>query len=223
MIGFSAPLRRTGFVLLMTAVVAWPQAALAAPKDKANVFDFATGEPVAGAFAMLDRADDRVATKVRTHAAGGNAYTLWYVIFNAPEACSDGVCGEDDVLDFGDDNPFFPFNADQIEAARISVVWGNTGAVANAAGRLKLDGGLAVGEVPDGPQQILVGRAEDGALAGLSPVTGLEDAARAEIHLVVQDHGAAHDDPELLNMQLTQFEGACNPHCADVQYAVHLP
>ena len=33
----------------------------------------------------------------------------------------------------------------------------------------------------------------------------------------------AHADPELLERQLTSFQGACNPQCEDVQIAVHLP
>jgi hypothetical protein len=40
---------------------------------------------------------------------------------------------------------------------------------------------------------------------------------------VLQDHGTAHADPELLEQQLTSFEGACNPACAEVQLAVHVP
>jgi hypothetical protein len=80
-----------------------------------------------------------------------------------------------------------------------------------------------VGEVPDGQGQVAIGRGEDGALVPLGVVTGLEDSHRAVIVVVLQDHGTAHDDPELLNRQLTSFEGACNPTCEDVQFAVHVP
>jgi hypothetical protein len=54
-------------------------------------------------------------------------------------------------------------------------------------------------------------------------VTGLEDPHGAVIVAVLEDHGAAHDDPELLERQLTSFQGACNPGCEDVQAARHLP
>jgi hypothetical protein len=40
---------------------------------------------------------------------------------------------------------------------------------------------------------------------------------------VLQDHGAAHDEPELLQRQLTSFQDTCNPGCEDVQAARHLP
>jgi hypothetical protein len=97
-------------------------------------------------------------------------------------------------------------------------VWGNSGGVANSAGRISLDGGLAVGEV-GGPNQVVIGKASDGALVPVGVVTGLEDPS-AEIHLVVQDHGVAHSDPELLAQQTSSFQGACNPDCVDVQFTV---
>jgi hypothetical protein len=203
-------------------MVVWSQAASAAPREKVDVFEAATGAKVAGAFSMLNRADEGVTTKVRTRARPGHALTLWYVIFNAPENCSEGVCGEDDV--FVDPNDHSAgFNAAQITAARVSVVWGSAGAVANPAGRLKLDGHIRVGEVPAGANQVVIGRGEDGALVPLGAVTGLEDAQGAVIIIVLQDHGAAHDAAALLGMQLTSFQGACNPTCEDAQMAVHVP
>lgn len=54
-------------------------------------------------------------------------------------------------------------------------------------------------------------------------VTGLEDPRGAVIIGVLQDHGAAHADPELLERQLTSFQGACNPACEETQFAVHVP
>ena len=61
------------------------------------------------------------------------------------------------------------------------MVWAGAGAVANPAGRLKLDGFLGRGEVPDGPGQVVIGRGEDGALVPLGVVTGLEDLHGAVI------------------------------------------
>jgi hypothetical protein len=54
-------------------------------------------------------------------------------------------------------------------------------------------------------------------------VTGLEGPHGALITVIVQDHRAAHADPELLERQLTAFQGACNPECEDVRIAVHVP
>jgi hypothetical protein len=81
----------------------------------------------------------------------------------------------------------------------VSVVWAGAGAVANPAGRLKLYGALGTGEVPAGPGRVAIGRGEDGALVPLAVVTGLEDPHGAVIIAIVQDHGAAHADPELSN------------------------
>ncbi len=212
---FRRCLMAAAVAFLVLVGTAFPAAA--AQKDKAQVFDFATGSAVTGAFSTLDRGTDGIASKVRTRGLAGHAYTLWYVIFNAPGNCS-GTCGEDDL--FSTDGSF---NAAQIEAARVSVIWGQAGSVANPAGRISLDGGLGEGEIPDGPNKLVIGRGEDGALVPLGVVSGLEDALAAEVHIVLQDHGPAHDDPELLQMQVTMFAGACNPECIDVQFAVHLP
>jgi hypothetical protein len=221
---------RAGLVgLLVVALVASSQVTIAAPKDKVEVLDGATlddpsrePEPVPGAFSMLDRSERGIATKLRTRALPGHAHTLWYVIFNSPENCSDAACGDDDIFIDPSDHSA-GFNAPRIAATRASVVWGSAGAVANPAGRLKLDGALGAGELPHGPRQVVIGRAEDGALVPLGVVTGLEDPHGAVIIAVLQDHGAAHDEPELLERQLTSFQGACNPGCEDVQAARHLP
>ena len=218
------PMRiRAGVIILAAAgLLAASQAASAAPKDRARVLDHATQEPVRGAFSMLERSDRGIETRLRTRSRPGHAHSLWYVIFNSPENCSDGACGDDDIFIDPSDRSA-GFNAPQIAATRASAVWGSAGAVANRAGRLKLDGALGVGEVPDGPGQVMIGRAEDGALAPLGVVTGLEDPRGAVIIVVLQDHGAAHADPELLERQLTSFQGACNPACEETQLAVHVP
>jgi hypothetical protein len=208
--------RGSMLALLLTAVVA--QAASAEPPDKQPLHDFATQELITGAFSMVVRSDDAISSKIRTAATPGHAVTLWYVIFNVPENCNTGACGADDI--FVDGEPASGFNLPQINAARISVVYGGDGDVVNPGRRLALDGGLAEGEVPTGSVQVVIGDPEDGALVP-GPVTGLEDAQTGEIHIVLQDHGLAHDDPVLQGQQLTGFQTACNPECVDVQFAVH--
>lgn len=99
------------------------------------------------------------------------------------------------------------------------MIYGGDGAVANPAGRVALDGGLAEGEIPTGTNQVAIGAA--GALVPLRPATGQDDAQAAEVHLVLQDHGTAHTDPAQLAAQLSGFNTACNPVCVDVQFAVH--
>lgn len=207
---------------IVAAVAMVGGTAHADPKDRVAMHDFATGAAIDKTWATLDRTMDGVSTAVHTRDHAGHAYTLWYVIFNNPSACSDGVCNEDDIFI---DPPPAPvqFNAEQIEAAQISVVSAGRGDVANATGRIQLHGGLDVGEVPTGANRVVIGRAEDGALVPFSPVTGLTDAFAAEIHLVLQDHGMAHTDADDLERQLTEFQGACNPMCVDPQFAVFLP
>lgn len=205
-------------VFIMALGVAMAPAALAA-QDKQPLYSFATGEPITGAYSKLSRSDTAVAAQIRTAAPAGDAVTIWYVIFNAPDACSD-ACGEDDIFVNGDPNQ--GFNFDQINAARVSVVYGGDGEVVNPGGRVALDGGLAEGSVPSGANQIVIGRSEDGAFVP-GPVTGLEDASAAEVHIVLQDHGTAHEDPDLLASQLSGFNTACNPECIDIQFAVHQP
>lgn len=203
--------------VLLVAVAAQPSSA--APPDKQALQDFSTGQPVTGAFSMLDRGDGAITSKIRTAAAPGHAVTIWYVIFNAPDNCSGGECGEDDLFVDPAAGGAGGFNAAQIDAARISIVYGGDGGVVNPGGRLALDGGLAQAEPPTGSGQVVIGT--EGALVPLSPVTGLEDAQTAEVHIVLQDHGLAHDDPDLLAAQLSSFNGECNPACVDVQFAVH--
>lgn len=54
---------------------------------------------VPGAEATLDVTPDSATVLLITrHLTTGHAVTLWWVIFNNPSMCSDGVCGEDDVL-----------------------------------------------------------------------------------------------------------------------------
>lgn len=194
-----------------------PQVALAATQDKQPIHDFHTGDPVTGAFSKLDRTATAIATKIRTTATAGDAVTMWYVIFNNPAACNGGACGEDDIFV----NPDLP-NFEQINAVGISVVFGGDGAVVNPGGRLDLSGGLAEGAVPSGAGQVVIGDPDDGAFVP-GPVTGLVDAQAAEVHIVLQDHGPAHEDPALLAEQLSSFMGACNPACDDFQFAVHMP
>lgn len=217
--------RRAGAAALVAAMtaggmIAGTQAGGSGPPDPVPLLEEATGKPVA--FSRLHRSDGGITSEVRTRVRAGHAHTLWYAIFNAPQNCSDGACGPDDIFADPEDHDA-GFNAEQIMATRASVVWGSAGAVSDAEGRLKLKGKLRVGQAPDGQNQVVIGRAEDGALVPLGAVTGLEDPHGAVILAVLQDHGLPHEDPELREAQLTSFEGACNPECEDVQFAVHTP
>lgn len=216
-----------GALALSLALVPQPAAAQDhVDRDRQPVHDFATGEQVPRAWSVLWRIDDDhggedlIASRVRTWATPRHALTLWYVVFNDPGDCSDGVCGEDDI--FVDGVMANGPDLDAIEEAEVSVVSAGRGRVVRRSGRVVLRGGLLEDEVPVGMNRIVIGHPDDGALIP-SPVTGITDVEDSEVHLVIQDHGLAHRNRALRRQQLTQFEGACNPDCADIQFAVHLP
>ncbi|MDT8449370.1 MAG: hypothetical protein RQ847_04275 [Wenzhouxiangellaceae bacterium] len=139
-----------------------------------------------------------------------HAYTVWWVIFNAPQLCTGeaGSCTEDDL-----------FNNPDVNASVVHA----TGAVSDFTGRARFSGrlfanGSAAGEVLFGP-------------ALVNP--------DAEIHLVVRSHGPVGPllDEGLLEEALSTFGGGCivrdeegdvipgtGPNeCADVQFAMHRP
>jgi len=181
--------------------------------DVQNVLWFADESDTLGE-SVLTRTDVMVLASIE--GAGlepGNAYTVWWVVFNNPTACSDGACGEDDI--FVDGDPANGLNMAGVAAAEIAV--GNaTGNVAKADGtaefgaRLKRNDGAASGH------QILF----PAGLSGDSVLTA--SGNDAEVHIVIQRHGQARGGQQLSN-QLSLVETGCTPLCADVQFAVHLP
>jgi hypothetical protein len=181
--------------------------------SEGTVQRMADGSEVEGASSRLTRFQNGVTTAISTIDLNpGHVYTLWWVVFNAPENCSDGVCNADDIFVF--ENGAIPrdeagnrvMNMDGIAAANISIQ--------HAAGGLAVDGtlntsaSLGEGEVP-------------GIVAG----PGLLDAETAEIHLVVRTHGEKVDSAFL--DQVSTFGGGCEPMdalpCDDVQFSIHLP
>ena len=164
----------------------------------------------------LTRTTDRIAATFQTSdLQEGNAYTMWWVIFNNPEECEHPVpgitsCGEGDV--FGE-----PFGETPVQ---VSVQFG-AGNIVSQTGTISLGADLNVGELPTQPGQLVFG-------------PGLIDAKKAEVHLVVRNHGPYI--PGMVEAQLTTFGGACTAdtdptgtgpvgpnECADVQFAAHVP
>ena len=171
---------------------------------------------VNGDSSTLARTKDRISATFQTSdLQEGNAYTMWWVIFNNPEECEHPVpgitsCGEGDV--FGE-----PFGKTPVQ---VSVQYA-AGNIVSQTGTINLGADLNVGELPTKPGQLVFG-------------PGLIDAKKAEVHLVVRDHGPAI--PGMVEAQLTTFGGGCTPatdptgtgpvgpnECADVQFAAHIP
>ena len=145
----------------------------------------------------------------------GDAYTLWWVIFNHPENCENPIpgvtsCGEGDVFaqPLGDTD------------VKVSVQYAG-GNIVGGTGRVDFGAYLQEGVTPDAPGQLVFG-------------SGLIDSKKAEVHLVVRSHGKVF--PPLEGAQLSTFGGACTAEtdptgagpegpreCADVQFAAHIP
>jgi len=193
-------------LVLLTALLTALALALpagAGEREKSTLFEFETGEATRGVTSLKRNADSvDISVHIR-ELTPGNAETLWAVVFNNPEGCSDPGCGEDDIFDDDLENDGSPLNLAQIAAANISVFWAGFGGVANGGGNL--NGNITIQEEVS-PGQVLFG-------------PGMLDAESAEIHFVVQDHGASTGDP----LQTTTFMGGCNPDCEDIQFSVHLP
>ncbi len=122
---------------------------------------------------------------------GSSTLTIWWMVFNHPEACISGTTPDSPRCGMADmQNP----------AADLSVLYA-AGHVIDGSGVADFGGRLAVDD-------------SDGAIMG----TGLHDPAGADVTLVVHDHGAA--DPGQVDEQIHTFD-ACNPTCNDLQMSVH--
>ena len=159
---------------------------------------FVMGQPdntVEGASSTLVRTVDGIDFTILTSDLEPNhALTVWVVIFNNPEYCSDS-CGADDLLPRGGD-----------PAIDSSVVWGNAGTVSTADGKANFGGYVKVG---------------DTSTARFGP--GLLDPTGAEVHMVIRTHGPVVPEM-LSQQISTFDEGCPEEvGCVDVQALAHLP
>lgn len=177
-----------------------------------NVYRFADASEVDDAWSTLTRFESGV--KMTFHTAdlpANDVVTAWWVVFNAPENCTDNACGEDDIFVYEDGELFIgengpELNLDQIEAAEIALL-GATGNVVNENGEGHFSAWLTLGESPS----IVFG-------------PGLTKPMSAEIHIVLRTHGQM--DEELLDEQIIDFNGGCaaefpNAPCQDLQFSMH--
>jgi hypothetical protein len=132
-----------------------------------------------------------------------HAVTIWWVVFNNPEACAANPCDEPDLF-----NP--AVEADVLYAA---------GSIVNANGESAFAGRLQEGRTHGSIADVF----------GLPAASGLHDAGKAEVHLVVRSHGEYTS-----SSQLTTYGGGCTTElpvgtmpsavgeCADIQFSMHL-
>lgn len=177
----------------------------AAAKDTVPVFDFtdhgvAVMNPQNRGTSDLVRTVDGISMNIDTSDLPIGANSVWWVIFNDPSKCSDGECGENDVLP-----P--PGNV----SAGVSVFWAGTGAIVGPDRMAHFSSNLGLGE-ESAPGEFLWG-------------PGLTNPLGAEVHLIVRYHGPAQwEDPVALTEQISTFGGSCDIFaCYDVQAAIHKP
>lgn len=169
-------------------------------RQTSDVFWLSDITQVEGADARLTRTDSGVSYNLRTTGlTKGHAVSIWWVIFNNPDAC-DGACAGADLFD---------------PAVNAAVMSGG-GNVVGDSGRSSFADHLNEGEITNEHPDF-----EDGP--------GLTDARGAEIHIVVRSHGPKLEEhmPEQLKTfgaGCTDFlEAGTMPtdegECADVQFA----
>ncbi len=149
-------------------------------------------------FAVLIMVTGMVHAQDLGYSEGNRSVTIWLVVINYPEACTAMPCLEADI--FGS----LPANPTKATVCYL------TGQVVRQNGRAVFAGRLATGSnhrcfFPEDPNPY-----------------HLSDAARAEVHIVVQEHGETLPGGAGLEEQVSQLGGGCNPDCADTQFATHV-
>lgn len=166
-------------------------------------------EPVAGASTLMRYEN---AVEMAIHTTGlepGHVYSVWYIIFNNPDACSD-ECGPHD----------FPAG---VPGAKVGPEEPNPAVQASA---LWATGGVV------GPSGIgdFISRLERNNPPGLVVFgPGLVEPMNSEIHLLVRSHGRAMLGK--VAEQISTPQGLCaitkpdpaKHECLDVQSATHTP
>lgn len=204
-------------MLLLSVVMTVPLLAQDSMETQVStVHRFADASEIDGAEASLTRMEHGVSMVLNTvELEAGDAVTVWWIVFNAPENCSDGMCGEDDIFMMDENGEFIlpddgspPANPEGREAAMISAMRAD-GHVIDEGGAAWFQGHLPIGDTSE-------------AIWG----PGLLDAMTAEIHLVVRVHGAAI--PGEIDAMINTVNGGCESTwpfepCEDVQFAVFMP
>ena len=148
-----------------------------------NVRTFATAEMVDGA-ATLIRTDEGIRARLAlTGLDKKKAYSIWWIVFNEPEQCVNGVGG----CTGGDIGPGRPADPAVMYAA---------GFLTGTDGIVNLTAELEAGVRPE----------------GIGPgFSFLRDSHRAEVHLLVVTHGRPLTGA--VNDQITTPNLTCNPEC----------
>lgn len=162
----------------------WPVPASAGPQQVA-VHTLPDQSEVDEASAWLHRDDTGVLMALRTTGLeAGAAYTVWWVVFNNPEAC---VAAPDETVRCGADDVERPETEPSILHAAGAVPAGRGDAYFGARLPVRDTSGCQAEPHPCGK--------------------GLTKPMDAEIHLVVRSHGPA--DPDQVDAQLSTLHAGC--------------
>lgn len=133
--------------------------------------------------ASLVRNDNGIRTRARVSDVEPGVYTLWWVIWNAPENC---------------ETPYSCTGKADLFKPEVEVAIGfGDGQVVESDGELDLAASLDEGEELTGfPDEF-----------GVPTVEAMTDARHAEVHLVARSHGPKI--PEKVNDMLHTFNGGC--------------
>lgn len=187
-------------IILSSALAMTISSPAQAKKSKADVNTFfnADDTPADGhkvGKATLKRSKEGVNVTVHTTELGpGNAYTIWWIIFNNPGACAAGCAGPD----LG--NPL-------VEGS----VMNATGRVADSDGNAWFSAFLPAGFMHTNPS--------NGDLRQVFG-PGLQNVNGAEIHIVIRCHGPSTGSVEQISTLLGDCNNAASPTgCYDAQAA----
>jgi hypothetical protein len=188
------------FGLLSALAISHVSAATYTTSDVVNISDPTTTPPPGSS--TLTRTNKAISMDLHTSGLpAGDAVTIWWMVFNHPDACISGASTPDDPSD-----PRCGMADMANPAADLSVLYA-AGHVIDRSGAAEFGGSLREGDTKG-----VV------SLPGLS-TQGLLDAAGADVYLVVRDHGPAKRG--LVKQQIHTFE-VCNPTCTDLQMSAHL-
>lgn len=142
-----------------------------------------TPEVVVGATARLQRLEDGLMTRTDSlELTPGHVVTLWWVVFNNPDACASSPCGLPDLF------------VEDVQAACLAA----DGAIVTGAGAASFNDRLGIGEGRDSCLPHFPGGID----------YGLQNPRGAEVHLMVHDHGPVQ--PGLVPVMRSTFAGGCN-------------
>ena len=193
--------------LLTIGGVLWlqPSATEADLKQQSSVSEMinpANGMNLAGSSRLLRSKKEISMTISTTGLTGGNAHSIWWILFNSPENCvAPNECDEADVpVAFGG-------GADAAHVAEVEFSAVNaTGGVVDPDGYGNFSASLNEGAPPAGVQ-VLIG-------------SGLKDAQNTEVHLLVRMHDTA--TAGMVGDQISMVNGGCPVSgCVNVQASIH--